>query len=48
MVKLSGTGTLSSIWKIWKVPMSPTERAAYGAHEALRGNLLLPRSLVRR
>jgi hypothetical protein len=48
MVKLSGTGTLSSIWKIWEVPMSPTERVAYGAHEALRGNLLLPRSLVRR
>jgi hypothetical protein len=43
--KLSGTETLSSFWK---VPMSPTERADYGAHEAVRGNLLLPRSLVRR
>jgi len=45
MVKLSGTGTQSSIWKM---PMSPTVRAAYDAHEAWRGNLLLPRSLVRR
>jgi hypothetical protein len=45
MVKLSGTETLSSIWKVL---MSPTVRAGYGAHEALRGNVLLPRSLVRR
>jgi hypothetical protein len=45
MVKLSGTETLSSLWKVL---MSPTEHADFGAHEALRGNVLLPRSLVRR
>jgi hypothetical protein len=44
MIKLSGTETLSSLWKM---RMSPTERASYGAHEASRGNLLLPRSPIR-